>query len=358
MNKVMILIFTIMILITFNGCSRVPSEVGDKNIKDSSENIPAIDLIAYLVNDEDDISAHILSINTLDATINLSPAELFKVSGDLGWLDRIYPLNLSINSLALPYEPLEESVINFSVAATDELYFEDYILFYDTEESRAEIKIDNQAIATIPLMLDGIRLVPQSFFIDDDKIAVLSKTEGDTFDKVNIVSLIYVMRGNDLELETVNDHRSLFDDYGLSKNNMPNFTRLETNVYGNIESKTFLWNEGANIVEINPYDGTVKIILTVNNIKSDMPNLDTHRDFLEFFTGIGYQNNTYIAKFPNYNDLAGTISVFYGNAVEFLGSVLCTENYISLSNKENIEVSRIENTELIPFSFIPQGKLN
>lgn len=321
----------------------------------SDTNNQTIDLITYFDTDVGDISAHELTINFSEATISLSQSELFRVSGEMGWLDRIYPLSLSGKSLVLPYTPVEVPASEYSVVIEGELYYDDYILVYDYEQSKAEIVKGGQLIATLFFDLDDTRLIPNAFFIDDENnIAILCNTEGDTFDKVYPVTLIYSNNGESFLLEKIYDYNSIFNDNRFSKINMPNYTILETNIHGNAQSKAFLWNEGANFVEINPYNGTVNVVLTEKEIKADIPFLDTHREFYEFFTGVGYQNGIYIAKFPNYNNLAGVFSVFYSSTGEYLGSVLCSENYISFSGSDNKEIYRIEDAALKPLLFIPQ----
>lgn len=353
-----------MVLCALYGCANTSSSDNNENIDldntqvgeyKENKNDSIVEIIAYLADDTAQISAHVLSVNLSDWTLDLSHDELFVVSGETGWQDSVYPLSFSGEVLVLPSAPLEYPAVDYAVSCEDELYYEDYVLVYDYEQSRAEVSQGHQAIAAIELVLEDVRLIPQAFFIDSTgKLAVLCISEGDTFDKANPVSLIFFKKSDTFELEIVNDFSSIFDEYNLSKINMPNYTRLETNVFGNAQSRSFLWNEGTNTVEINPYDGSINIVLTVKIIENDMPALDTYRDFYEFFTGFNYQNGVYIAKFPNYNELAGTISVFYSNAKGFLGSVLCTDNYISLADAENNVMDRIENTELMPISFIPQ----
>jgi len=369
MKRISLFLLVIVVLCALFGCSNTSSsdEYTDKVVNnvqtddfdvaknDSDETNNIIELVAYLVDDINDINAHVLSINLFDWTLDLSQDELFRVSGEIGWQDSIYPLSLSSNMLVLPSAPLGFPAVDYAISCEEELYFEDYILLYNYEQSSAEVNQRGQAIAALPLFLDDVRLIPQAFFIDSNgKLVVLCISEGDTFDKVNPVSLIFFKKTDTFELESVNDFSSIFDENGLSKINMPNHTRLETNIYGNAQSGSFLWNEGANTVEINPYDGSVNIVLTVKRIENDMPALDTYRDFYEFFTGFSYQNGLYIAKFPNYNELAGTISVFYSSSEGFLGSVLCTDSYISLSDGENNKMDRVENADLMPISFIPQ----
>jgi hypothetical protein len=353
-----------MLLSAIYGCNRDASSEGTIDIEQANTpdiannafNNPTIDLIVYLGDDGDEISAHVLSISIADKKIILLQEEVFKASSEIGWLDRIYPLSLSGRSLVLPHTPVEKPMMEYSVATDGEVYFEEYVLVYDDEQSIAEIRKGGLSIATLLLTLDKTHLDPQAFFIDDEnKVSILCNTVGDTFEKVNPMSLVYAEKNGVFELETANDYTSIFDDYQLSKINLPNNTRLETNIHGNAQSNTFLWNEGANIVEINPYDGTVSIVLTVGKIKDDMTSLDTHREFYEFFTGAGYQNGVYIAKFPNYNNLSGTIAVFYSITGEFIGSVLCTSKGISLLDKDNNEIDRIENVMLMPLLFIPQN---
>lgn len=375
MKKIVIILFAVFILA---GCSNTLTDIQTtdsaertnsltdirttdsmEKINDSIDNRLIIDLVTYLNYDSGDIGAHVLSIDLLNSTLDLSKDAFFKVSGEIGWQDSIYPLYVSTKSLVLPNTHLLLSTkVEFSASTENELYFEDYVLVYDYEQSKAEFNKGGQVIATVTLSLDGVRFIPQAFFYDDEgKLAVLCITDGYTFDERNPVSLIFAIKNDVLQLETINNLSSVFDDLELSKINMPTCTQLETNIYGNAQSKTFLWNEGANAVVINPYSGAVKIILDVDRIEKDMPSLDTYREYYGFFSGFNYQSGVYIAQFPNYNNLEGTISVFYSNTGEFLGSVICEENNISLLDKNNNGTGHIDNIKLRPLLFIPQGSL-
>ncbi len=354
MKRILILIFALMLFLVSSGCNRNSSS--DNKEEDTAK----IDLVVYLPDvSAGVINAHKLSVNVLDTSIELSQDVLFKVSDDIGWQDRIYPSHLSSESLVLPYEPTEQPLMEYTLATEGKLYNADYVLSYNKDQSVATIHEGDMEIASIDMTLDGNQLIPQAFFVDDEgSIAVLCNTKGETFDKVNPVSLLYTKKGDNFQLEKTSDFSTIFDEFDLSKINMPNYTNISTNIYGNPQSKTFLWNEGANIVELNPYNGTTRVILTVSDIEKDLPHLDTHRDFYEFFTGLGYQNDVYIASFPNYNDISGTISVFYSETGEFLGSVLCTENNISIFDNKNTEKDRIDNIKTISRIFIPQSTLD
>lgn len=350
MKKIIFLITASMLLCILSGCTRLPS---------SEENF-VIDLVAYLDYDDSSFGAYILSLDISESTFDLSQDVLFRISGEMGWLS-IYPLSFSDKSLVLPYAPVGEPEIEYTVVDEYEqyLYSEDYVLIYDDENSWAEVRKNNQVVAELSLTSDDMHFTPHAFFVDDEgRIALLCNTIGNTFDKVNPFTMIYTKDNESYQIEMINNHTSIFDDYVLSKVNMPNCTGLETNVYGNAQSKTFLWNESANIVEINPYDGSVNVRITVDKINEDMPNLDTHREFYEFFTGVGYQNGVYLAKFPNYNNLAGTIVALYNSNGDFLGSVLCTEDSVSLLSEDNTEVDCVENTMIKPVLYIPQGNLH
>lgn len=354
MKRIAVFLFTLMFLCVGSGCSRDSSSDNNKG------NAAVINLVVYLTDVSGEINAHKLSVNVVDSSIELAQDILFKISGDLGWQNRIYPLSFSSELLVLPYAPIEQPAIKYTLATEGELYNGDHVLIYDYKDQArmATIRKGDTEIALITLMPENMQLIPQAFFIDDEgTIAVLCNTKGETFDKVNPVSLLYTKKGGTYQLEKISDYSSIFDEFNLSKINMPNYVNIDTNVYGNPQSKTFLWNEGANIVEINPYNGTIRVVLAVRNIEADMPDLDTHRDFYGFFTGLGYQNEIYIASFPNYNNLLGTISVFYSKTGKFLGSILCTEKYISISNNKNVEKSRIDNIKLNSKIFIPQGTL-
>lgn len=291
MKRVAVFLFTLMLLCLTSGCIR------NSSLDNNKGNAGVLNLVVYLTDAAGEINAHKLSVNVLDSSIELAQDILFKVSGDSGWQNRIYPLSFSSGLLVLPYAPVGQPAVKYTLATEGELYNGDYVLIYGYRDQvmMATIHKGDTEIAVIALTPENMRFIPQAFFIDaKGTIAVLCNTQGDTFDKVNPVSLLYTKRNGMYQFEKISDYSSIFDEFDLSKINMPNYVNISTNVYGNPQSKTFLWNEGANIVEINPYNGTIRVVLTVRNIETDMPNLDTHRDFYGFFTGFGYQNEIYI----------------------------------------------------------------
>lgn len=321
----------------------------------------SVDILSYLTNENDDYCASVLSIDVLNETIRLSQGELFSVSKTTGWQDAVYPIGISQEKLILFAKPTETSHTSCNIAVSNQLYFKDYSLLFDPDTNSAEIKKNDEVLGTASLMLDDTALLPEAFFIDEDGVvAVLCNTDGcGDFEKVYPVSVLYKKSTNKEKYEMTEAHtyNKLFEDDTLSKINIPEFTLFGTNIYSNGYLKAFLWNEGENIVEIDPYNGTARTIITEAQIKQDIPEIDTHREQYEFFDGAGYQEGIYMVEIPNYNHTDGAMVVFYDENIQFMGYILCTREAIILYDRDCGEAAKISNNNLEAMLFVPQENI-
>ena len=104
---------------------------------------------------------------------------------------------------------------------------------------------------------------------------------------------------------------------------------------------------------MNPYTGEYETVIDEQQVKKDMPFIDTHRESYDFFTGFSVQENVYIALFPNYNDVYGTYAALYSDESKFLGCVLCTEASISYLNSDGEKMKEINNEKLRGLLYAP-----
>ena len=95
----------------------------------------------------------------------------------------------------------------------------------------------------------------------EGKIAVLANTIGSTYDQVYPVTLLYTKEGNEFILEKSVSYQDMFEENDFSKVNQPMYIPALSNVYGNGEAETFLWNETTKIVELDPFRGTIQVLL-------------------------------------------------------------------------------------------------
>ena len=326
--------------------------------REEDKNPADVNLVTYSNNDDGSISAYTLSVALDTQTLKLSPEPLFTVPGGLDWLDQVYPVALSANALVLPKPPTGDTAIPYVVAQKGTLYYQDYTLIYDETEATATVERAGRTVAVLPMSIEGDFVTPQAFFVNEDgQIAVLANTNGSTYDLVYPVTLLYSKTDDGFALEKSASFQTIFEENDFSKVNQPTYVPALSNVYGNGSTGTFLWNETTNIVALDPVQGTAQVLLDDKRIAEDLPEMDTSRDFMEFFSDVGYQNGVYMSSFPNYNSTFGTNVAFYSSDGTFLGHILCTEIAMTLTNGKGEETARIDKDSLCGLLYTPQSPL-
>lgn len=85
---------------------------------------------------------------------------------------------------------------------------------------------------------------------------------------------------------------------------------------------------------MNRNDNIINTQFTEKKILQDIKNLDTKRDFINFFSSSGYQNGIYLVSFVSYNELPVQYVAFYTKDLRLLAYLTVKENEISIfSNK-------------------------
>lgn len=315
-----------------------------------------VSLVTHIYHEDGSVSGHLVSVDLETETLACSQEALFTVPGGDDWLSQITPVFLSTQRLVLPVDPVEPPALPCTVEReTDTLYNKDNTLTYSEENKTAQLNRGGQETVVLDMTVDGQFVTPQAFFVKENgDAAVLANTNGITYDLVYPVTLYYCQSEEGLVLEKTTDFQALFADETFSKINQPNYVPTLSNIYGNAEIGTFLWNETNKLVTLNPTDGTHQVILTDQQVAQALPEMDMHREQMEFFSDVSYQNGIYLAEFPNYNGVVGTNIVFYQADGSYLGRVLCTEVALVLENASGEEVARIDNTSLTGTLYLPQ----
>lgn len=319
-----------------------------------------VNLVAHAHHEDGSVSGHLVSVDLETKTLTCSQDALFTVPGGDDWISQISPVFLSTQKIVLPVDPIEPPALPCTVERKmDTLYNKDNTLTYSEEAKTAQLHRGSQETVVLDMTVDGQFVTPQAFFVKENgDVAVLANTNGITYDLVYPVTLYYRQSGEGLVLEKTASFQALFEDETFSKINQPHYVPASSNIYGNAETGTFLWNETNKLVALNPTDGTHQVILTDQQVAQALPEIDMHREQMEFFSDVSYQNGIYLAEFPNYNGVTGTSIVFCQANGSYLGRVFCTEAALVLENATGEEVARIDNANLTGTLYLPQSPLS
>ncbi len=301
--------------------------------------------------DDENIGAFELEIDLIKHSISLDTEALYEIADSSNFRNtRIFPQYMSSNMLILRDSPVSSKYENVQISEDDNtLYFEEYTLQFNDENYSFQIYKNGESVGgDTTLIHENVKMVPTCFFVDEEgKVAILCMTSASLID-TEMVTLLYTENDGSFALEKIYEYPTIWEEYDISKTQCPNYMHNYTNVVANLAHGSFLYNETTKIFEISPYDSSVECILEEKDIISDIPYLDTHREYYSFFSSVGYQDGYYVATFPALNSLAGTYAVFYSDEGEYMGCVLCGNDNITLFDKENAELDKIEG------SFVPQ----
>lgn len=346
MKQILIILLAIAVALFAGSCSKENSK--------STQMLQPQKLIVFKA-DGANVSAYELNIDLNKHSLSLNTEAIYEIA-DSSRLEnsRIFPQYMSSSTLILRETPVN-SIYNSVPISNDNhtLYFEEYTLQFDNNNFSFQIYKSGKSICDkTSLVHDGEKLMPTSFFIDKDgKVAILCMTSASLID-TEMVSMLYTKNGESITLDKFIEYPKIWDDFGLSKIQCPNYLSDYTNVTVDPKEGRFLYNETTKLMTISPYDGNVKCILDENAIKVNLPYLDTHRESYSFFRDFVYQDNCYVATFPDLNSSAGTYAVFYSHTGEYIGCVRCGNDNITLFDKKNAELDKIT-ALFIPLIYIP-----
>ena len=110
-------------------------------------------------------------------------------------------------------------------------------------------------------------------------------------------------------------------------------------------AKGFVYNEGKKLIHIDPDQNVIKELISETKIQSDMPELDTYREFHNFFSDCVLMENLYAVSFSAFNSLPGTYILYYNYENALITYILVEENAVKLFRAGN-QVDSIEGTFL------------
>lgn len=302
--------------------------------------LPQVELLAYTVGEGDSwagdgsgwcAEARTLSVDLAKGEITLAPAK----------------------------KPERQYVVN---EKENVIWYSDYKLIDHPKNKQAVLQQGEQTLGIVEhLAYDGMALHPMAFFVDQEGrlVVMCQRGDGTSWNEGYPVSVVAERRAPDSDrfvIRQVYSYAGMFSEK-LSKVQGPFYTRFQTNIYGNGETGTFLWNEGRSLVEINPYDGKHVVILDETKIKKDMPDLDTRREGYGLFNGFSWQNGIYIALLSRDNQENASYAIFYNEEKAFLGRLLCCMGEgLTYYDRKGEALCRVEEKQLWPFLYVAQGR--
>lgn len=350
------LIIIMLMGICFSGCDTVDSE---------TEVFGELNFLAYTGDNQTHWQAKQCRLNLQTQQITMNDGVVFEITDEHGWSDILYPMEFTDDWLILRGESSVQPDRDYTICEREEYYGEYKIwngrfsLTFNPKTQFAAIQNDKDTIGTLDdLEYDGIALQPMAFFIDEDKKLVLlcergdEETAWDDCYPVAVVASLKPSGGTNYAIESMCPLGNMFSEE-LSKMKAPYRTWFNINVCADEKESCFYWNETRNIVKINPYSGVYEVVLKEQDVKENMPHLDTTRESYDFFTGFAVQDDMYIAQFPNYNDVYGTYVVLFDHKWNFLGSLLCTESSLAYQGFDGENIREIQNDDLKGLLYIP-----
>lgn len=293
-----------------------------------------------------------VDLNCGKLTLNSSPLYSLKVAQNDANL--IFPQYMTKDILVLGTTPESSSYkYTYTMTNRDTFYYEDYTLIFNRESYTARLMKSGDSAGDLDLTYQSGSINPTSFFVDSNGDIIVLGMVGSTLEESKLVVAHYTETGNNL-CDMIHYHEILdiWSKYDLSKADCPTYTKGSTNVAACGELGGFLYNETANLLYISSDGEKVTNILTPNTIKSDMPFLDTYREFYGFFSDFSYQNSYYIASFPSYNYLEGMYVAFYQQSGKYSGCLLCTRDKLTLFDSNNKVRDSID-MSLLPIVYLP-----
>ena len=350
------LIIIMLLGLCISGCAVVDSE---------TEVLGQLNFLTYIGDNQTHWQAKQCSLNLQTQQITMNDGVVFEIIDEHGWSDILYPIEFTEDWLVLRGESSAQPDRDYTICEREE-YFDEYKIWngrfsltFNPKTQFAVIQNDKDTTGTLgDLEYDGITLHPIAFFIDEDKKLVLLCERGDeetAWDDCYPVAVVATRKPSgetNYVIESICPLDNMFSEE-LNKMKAPYRSWFNINVYADAKSACFYWNETRNIVKINPYSGVYEVVLKEQDVKDNMPHLDTMRESYDFFTGFAVQDDMYIAQFQNFNDVYGTYAVMFNHDMDFLGSLLCTESSIIYRNSDGEIINEMPHDNLKGLMYIP-----
>lgn len=347
MKKIIAMALSFLMIVFCAGCS----DGGSHN--DSDKTGLGIDVIVF-GEGTDTIDAQILKVDIESGALELSPNTVFTFDKSSAQdISLIYPQYMTENFAVFRQTPLSVSENYASLSETEEktLFFEEYILTYDSE-AFSLLRADDLIYENVSLKLDETSLIPASFFVDQDGKVILMGMTSASLIETEMASVVYAENNGTLEIDQFIVYTTIWDDYDISKALCPNNLSGSVNVWAYPSLQGFIYNETTKVLLICPYSGDVKCIIEESDIAESMSFFDAYREFYSLFSGAGYGRGVYAAAFQALNEIPGTYTALFDEQGNYAGYLLCRSDGISLFDKTNREVSKIEGS-FLPITYIP-----
>ena len=360
-----IILIVICVVATFTSCRIHDDDIVTITEEPEIDTKTAIDnyeyditLLVYINEDGNNWEARRLYIDLDKDGMNLDKDALFSIYSSNGYTESIYPVDVTKDFLVLNCKSSCDPQTKYIVDNKDnDLWCRYDLLEYDQITDKATIYSSDKKIGQInDLIYENTKLVPVAFFVKDNRLEMLCNRAGEDMPSIwddPLISVSAIIDGGECVERKMQSYRNMFSE-DISVIQIPFYNGTD-NVIGVNETGKFYWNEGRSVIEIDPETGEYKTILTEQMIASDMPDINTEREGYGFFQRVGWQNNLFILTFQDFNNQEGTYLAIYDEDCHFVGRVLTSNGSIILSDKNNVELDRINNTSLQPFIYIPHS---
>jgi hypothetical protein len=356
LKKGISVMFIMLLSIGVFGCSAVDSE--EKSLEE-------LNFLVYAGDDQTHWQAKEGELDLQTQEVTVDDEVVYEVIDEHGWSDALYPMEFTDEWLVLRGESSVQPDRDYVICERED-YLGEYKIWngrlsltFDPKTKQSLIENGEEIVGTLDnLDYEGISLQPIAFFMDEDKKLVLlceRGSEATAWDDSYPVAVVASLRNSESKSYVIESMRPLENMFSeeLSKMKAPYRTWFDTNVYADEKEACFYWNETRCIVKINPYNGAYEVILSEQDVKENMPYLDTTREGYGFFTGFAVQDDMYIVQFTNYNDVFGTYAALFDYKGELIGSLLCTESSLTYQGVDGETISEIKNDDLKGLLYIP-----
>lgn len=358
-NTIITLLLTVASVFLLLGCSKGNANNHVSNTENVSRNSQFESFLVYTGEDDKHWDAHYLGIDLDGYDISMDDEIAFSIYDENEWTDNIYPIQMYNKQIILRNQPREIFSSNIEVSGNDnQIMVGTNYLNYDRTEKCASVYERKSLLGIIEdLEFNGYSLNPLSFFIDTDgKLILACSLDSEEVEMSELIEfpLIVISASNnegEYAIETMQVVSDLYNE-ALSVLQMPNNNQLIPNIFADSIRKKFYWREGRNIVEIDPYLGSFKVILKWDDMSKSFAESNFISEGYSKFVQYGRYKDINIVCFEDYSNGEGLRTVFINDSGSTICSVLISRGLITIYNKDNQMMSQLENDKLKPIAYI------